>query len=197
MYDTRAFFNERAAAWDKKTTFDPEKVKLMLHLCDISPDCTILDVGCGTGMLEPFLLSYRPAKIIAVDFAENMIRAAKKKIRNPAVEFVCKDIFDVSGLQCDYCFFYSAFPHFAEPQKLVAHVTTLLKAGGRLTISHTQGKKNVDAAMADCFSPMLPAQGLINLLKPFYRLDVIIDTNAMFLISGVKLARDKPSQKKK
>jgi hypothetical protein len=34
---------------------------------------------------------------------------------------------------------------------------------------------------------MLPAQGLINLLRPHFRIDVIIDNRAMFLISGVRL----------
>ena len=185
MYDTRDFFNDRARVWDKVTTQDPEKLCVMLILSDIRPDSVVLDIGCGTGALEPYLLAYAPARVIAVDFAEKMIQAAKEKLDHPSVEFVCADLFDLKDIQCDNCFFVSSFPHFAEPERAVAHATTLIRPGGRLTISNVQGK--YCGQSADIHRPLLPAQGLINLLRPYYRLDVIIDNRALFLISGVKL----------
>lgn len=40
----------------------------------------ILDVACGTGVMEQFLLKYNPKSIVAVDIAENMIKKQKKNI---------------------------------------------------------------------------------------------------------------------
>jgi demethylmenaquinone methyltransferase/2-methoxy-6-polyprenyl-1,4-benzoquinol methylase len=186
MYDTKKFFNDRAAVWDKLAeTQDPEKLCIMLILSDIRPDSLILDVGCGTGALEPYLLAYSPKKVIAVDFAPNMIEAAKAKLEHPAIEFRCADYFELADIQADYAFFVSSFPHFPNPKEALEKAASLLRPGGRLTISNIQGKYCGDSA--DILNPMLPAQGLINLLQPYFRIDVIIDNRAMFLISGVRL----------
>lgn len=187
MYDTKSFFNDRAGVWDNVTTQDSEKLCMMLLLSDIAPNSVILDVGCGTGALEPYLLAYSPAKIIAVDFAEKMIAAAKAKLTHPNVEFLCADFFDLKDIRCDYCFFVSTFPHFADQEAALRHTGTLLQPGGRIVISNVQGKYCGHGA--DILNPMLPAQSLINLLRPHYRLDVIIDNRAMFLISGTKLGK--------
>lgn len=184
MYKTRAFFNAHAAAWDLKAMHNPENIKTMLRLSDLKPGCCILDVGCGTGILEPYLLDYEPSMILAVDFAENMITHAREKLSNPSVEFVCADFYELTGLAFDVCFFLNAFPHFPDPNRVVAHLTKLLKPGGRVTISHSQGKSG-DAQ--GVLIPMLPAQGLLNLLRPYFRLDVMVDNNVMFMISGTKL----------
>lgn len=186
MYDTKSFFNDRAGVWDSLAeTQDAEKICVMLLLSDIQPNSVILDIGCGTGSLEPYLLAYSPSRVLAVDFAPNMISEAKLKFQHPNVEFLCADLFDLRDLQVDHCFFVRTFPHFPDPREAVEHTNTLLRPGGRITISNVQGK--YCGASADILNPLLPAQSLINLLRPYYRLDVIIDNRAMFLISGIKL----------
>lgn len=184
MYDTRSFFNERAAIWDQKTTHDIENIKTMLRLSDLRSGCCVLDVGCGTGVLEPYLLECHPAIVLAVDFAENMIAVAREKLSDPCIEFVCADFYDITGLTFDNCFFLNTFPHFTDPERAIMHLSRLLKAGGRVTISHVQGKSGDGTGI---LAPMLPAQGLINLLRPHFRIDVIVDNSVLFMISGVRL----------
>jgi len=45
---------------------------------------TVLDVGCGTGVLVPHLKAAigEPGKITTIDFAANMIAQAAKKTKN-------------------------------------------------------------------------------------------------------------------
>lgn len=185
MYDTKAFFNQRAPVWDRTNTRDPEQLQVMLYLSDLRRDSVILDVGCGTGVLEPLLVAYEPQSVIAIDFAEKMIEVAKVKFQHPLVEFQCADLFDLTDIRCDYCFFVSTFPHFSDPEAALLHTNRLIKPGGRIVISNIQGKYCGNSA--DILNPLLPAQTLLNLLRPYYRLDILIDNRTMFLVSGTKL----------
>lgn len=185
MYDTRAFFDRHAAVWDHTAGYDDARIRAMLYLSDIAPHSVILDVGCGTGVLEPYLLEYDPSVVLAVDFADSMIEEAKRKLRHRAVHFLCADIFNVSDLAFDQCFVYNTFQHFPDPERALAHLSSLLRTGGRITISHTQG---VHRPQGDVPSGLLaPAHGLVKMLEQDYRVDVIVDNNAMLLVSGLKI----------
>lgn len=190
--NTRDFFNERAAVWDQNAILDERNIRTMLHLCDLRPGCRILDVGCGTGSLEPYLRDCKPARVLAIDFAEKMIAAGNEKPSFTAVEFKCVDYFDLAGEVFDVMFFLSVFPHFPDPERAVAHAMTLLAAGGRLVISHAQGKAGEPGST---LAPPLPAQGLVKLLRPHFRLDVIVDNPAMFMVSGRKIAKKPTSSR--
>jgi len=183
---TKSLFNRRAATWDSSHMHDPDKIELMLALSDLREGMDFLDVGCGTGVLEPYLLAYNPRRIYAVDFAENMLVVAREKNHDARVKFVCADIFTMSGAICDYCFLYNAYPHFDEPEQLLAHIATLLRPGGRLSISHTRGKTG-DAYMGTtlCGVPVHPNQALVGLMRPYFHVDATVDNNALFFISGV------------
>lgn len=184
MYETKKFFDRHGRVWDKALAHDPEKIRAMLTLADIAPHSVVLDVGCGTGVLEPYLLEYEPSVVMGVDFAQSMIESARAKLSHSAVRFVCADIFDVTDLACDCCIVYNTFQHFADPRAALEHITTLLRPGGRLLISHSQSRKIMPSDhLNDAF---LPARALQILIEDLYRLDTIIDSNAMFLISGLK-----------
>ena len=186
VIDTRDLFNRRAGAWDKSHTNDPEKIALMLSLCDLRPGMDFLDVGCGTGVLVPHLLAHRPGRILAVDFAENMIALAREKVEDSRVEFLCADIFTLTGRVFDCCFLYNTFPFFSEPDRLVDHLATLLRPGGRLCISHSRGKAG-ESYMGQtlCGAPVHPNQAIVGLMRPHFHVDATVDNNALFLISGI------------
>lgn len=184
MNETKHFFNRYGASWDRTRAQDPERIRAMLLLADLAPHSVILDVGCGTGVLEPYLLAHRPSAILGVDFAASMIEAAREKCRHEAVRFVCADILDVTGLSCDCCFVYNTFQHFSEPQRIINHITTLLRPGGRIVISHTQGiRVRPSDSLPD--GPFSLTQGITKLLSD-YHLDAVVDNNAMLLVSGLK-----------
>ena len=189
MHNLRKLFNDRAALWDQGAEYKTDHIRTMLMLSDIRPNAFILDVGCGTGMLEPYLLRFAPEHILAVDFADKMIEIAKSKIDDSRVEFLCEDIFRISPghIAADYCFFHSVFPYFSDPERLIDHISRLINPGGRLTICHPQSKKSEPGNSLKL--PVLPAQGLINLLRSHFRLDVIIDNNVMFMVSGCNLRK--------
>jgi demethylmenaquinone methyltransferase/2-methoxy-6-polyprenyl-1,4-benzoquinol methylase len=187
MEGTKSLFNRAASLWDQKeASRDRQTIDILLRLSNLSPGMRMLDAGCGTGILEPFLLEYQPQRIYAVDFAENMIRAAREKFPDERIDYICLDFCELSPERypCDFCVFYNAFPYFDDAGRVAAHTARLLRPGGRVTISHTQGKQAAD----DLHTRGLPAQGLINALSPYFRLDVLVDNDVMLLVSGIRLA---------
>ena len=54
----------------------------------ISPACTWLDVGCGTGSLTRLILeTHQPKEVISIDSSGDFILHAQRSITNPSVHF--------------------------------------------------------------------------------------------------------------
>ncbi len=65
--DTREYFNSLAGTWDSIVQHDPQKLKKIIDLTDIKEGDTVLDVGCGTGVLEGYLLEKILTKMMVED----------------------------------------------------------------------------------------------------------------------------------
>lgn len=186
MDNAKDLFNRRAAVWDKSHTADPERIKLMLALSNLRAGMDFLDVGCGTGVLEPYLLAFEPGRIIAVDFAEKMIETARNKNNDSRIEYICADVFSLSGKMADCCFLYNSYPYFDDPARLLSHLATLIRPGGRLSISHTRGKAGEGYIGQTLFGePTYPNQALVGLMRPHFYVDVSVDSSVLFLTSGI------------
>jgi SAM-dependent methyltransferase len=55
-----------------------ERFQLIKELFDVR-DCTVLDLGCGPGVLEPYLLD-RGCRVVAADLSEKMIEKARETV---------------------------------------------------------------------------------------------------------------------
>jgi len=81
---TRLFWNRAAADWDTQVGDDGDSNRILNSdpvLWRFAGDvagCTVLDAGCGTGYLSR-KLHERGARVIGVDFSEEMIRIANSK----------------------------------------------------------------------------------------------------------------------
>jgi len=81
--------------WVFLTTTGPERDMDRLFLRYVTPDATILDLGCGTGVnlarLRRLGIAFSSYK--GVDFTEEMLAMARKKFgRLPGVTFVRGDV---------------------------------------------------------------------------------------------------------
>ena len=145
----RAYFNRRAAVWDKTVAEkDKTKLELMAERLEIGPGSTILDVGTGTGVFIPFLLSRigSNGKIITLDFAEEMLRKAKDKSFDGEVAYLNADVTNIplSDKTFDYVVCYSSFPHFQDKAKALGEINRVTKCGGYLFICHTSSRANIN-----------------------------------------------------
>ena len=145
----RTYFNQRAAVWDE-TSSEKDMVKLerMAQRLNIEPGSTVLDVGSGTGVFIPFLSSKvgKNGRLIALDFAEEMLRKARAKGLNGNIEYLHADMTSAPLLEevFDVAVCYSSFPHFQDKLRTLSEVNRVLKNGGRLFICHTSSRAKIN-----------------------------------------------------
>ena len=145
----REYFNQKAPVWDEAIAEkDTAKLEQMAGRLDIEPGATLLDVGTGTGVFLPFLLSRIGVNgwIVALDFAEEMLKKARAKNYNGNIDYICTDVTDIplAGEMFDVVVCYSSFPHFQDKLKALTELHRVMRGGGRLLICHTSGRKQIN-----------------------------------------------------
>ena len=135
--DVISFFDRCAPGWDAEMIRNEPVIRTILDNAGIRAGVDVLDVACGTGVLFPDYLARDVHSVTGVDIAPEMARRAAEKFPDARVTVRCGDIETVPLAQpFDCCMVYNAFPHFPNPARLIAHLATLLKTGGRLSIAH-------------------------------------------------------------
>ena len=98
MNQIETFFDTMAERWDAVCVHDPGKIRTILDRTNLRQNARILDVGCGTGILESYLLPYEPRQIVAIDIAGQMIEKARMKYPDhPLIEFLQEDAMSYEG----------------------------------------------------------------------------------------------------
>jgi ubiquinone/menaquinone biosynthesis C-methylase UbiE len=145
----RAYFNEKADTWDETVAeSDTTKLERMARRLNIKPGSTVLDVGTGTGVFIPFLLSEidRTGQLVALDLAEEMLRKAQAKGFKGNIYYLNADVTNIplSGGIFDVVVCYSSFPHFQDKPGALAEIRRVTKGGGELLICHTSSRDKIN-----------------------------------------------------
>ena len=132
------FFDRAAANWDAQLVRNEAVIGKILDNAGIRPGVSVLDVACGTGVLIPDYLKRGAARVTAIDIAPEMARIAREKFPQENVTVLCGDAARTRfETPFDCIMIYNAFPHFPEPERLIAHLAGLLTPGGTLHVSWT------------------------------------------------------------
>ncbi len=189
MDKIKEYFNNRAADWDSHSIANAEKVEKILKISELEENSEILDIACGTGIMEEFLIKHNPKSILAVDIAENMIKQAKEKYNDPRIEFLCEDVFNIKDKKFDFIIIYNAFPHFLEPEKFISHIHRILKENGKFVICHGMGRKDLNGhhkRVANEISlGLAPAEETASMLNGF-EVKTIIDEKEVYIVYAIK-----------
>ena len=146
---TRGYFNQRAAIWDETSSeTDMTKLEWMAQRLNIEPGSTVLDVGSGTGLFIPFLLSRigNKGQLVALDFAEEMLKRGRAKGFNGDIDYLHADVTSMPLLEevFDVVVCYSSFPHFKDRPRALIEINRVTKSGGRLLICHTSSRTRIN-----------------------------------------------------
>ena len=187
-----AHFDRCAPQWDARMVTDDVKISTILDAAGVREHGVVLDVACGTGVLFPYYLRRNVARIIGVDISPEMAKIAASKLHDPRIEVLCGDVETIPvRMPCDCCVIYNAFPHFAEPERLVERLARWVKPGGRLTVAHSMGLEALrrhHAGRAEHVSrEMLPPEELALVMTPWFRADILMSDEGQYLVSGKRL----------
>ena len=187
--DVIAFFDERAGGWDAGMVRSDEKIGRILDNAKVTAGSRVLDIACGTGVLIGDYLRRNVESVTAVDISPEMIRIAREKFPQENVTVLCGDASQAHFPALFDCIvIYNAFPHFPEPERLIAHLAELLTTGGTLTVAHGFSRKALDAHHAktarSVSNGLLPVETLAEIFAKHLTVTVQISNDAMYQVVG-------------
>ncbi len=130
--------------WVQRVSLKPTRLQLLKSLEQLmvpGSTCHILDVGCGTGQLIQDILHAFPQvsfHITGIDYAEGMVRQAKKNLKGLAHVSLCQmDAHDIPQLDqsFDLIVCTHSFPYYENQQQVLHQFHKALKPGGNLLLA--------------------------------------------------------------
>ena len=172
------FFDQAAAGWDAQLVRNEAVIGQILDNAGIRPGVSVLDVAWRGA-----------AQITAIDIAPEMVRIAREKFPQENVTVLCGDASQAHFPALFDCIvIYNAFPHFPEPERLIAHLAELLTTGGTLTVAHGFSRKALDAHHAktarSVSNGLLPVETLAEIFAKHLTVTVQISNDAMYQVVG-------------
>ena len=192
--DVIEFFDRCAPNWDADQIPKDAIINRILDNANVGENLDVLDVACGTGVLFPFYLERNVRSVTGIDISHEMARLAAEKHRDTEnIRVICGDVEETRfDKQFDSVMVYNAFPHFPDPERLIATLASLLKEGGRLTVAHSASREQIDdhhsGAASKVSNGLMYADELKAIFDPFFDVDIMISNQEMYQVSGVKKA---------
>jgi ubiquinone/menaquinone biosynthesis C-methylase UbiE len=137
LNDKEKFFDRWAPNYDflLTTVFYQAVHKRLLEYAELPARSQVLDLGCGTGRLLNRLASVYPEiQGIGLDLSTQMLRQARAKNQHhPRLIFVRGNAEDLpfADKQFDAVFNTISFLHYANPEKVFAEISRVLRPQGK------------------------------------------------------------------
>jgi ubiquinone/menaquinone biosynthesis C-methylase UbiE len=172
----RRHFNELAPRWDQLPgpADAPLKVAEFVARASQTSAMRILDVGCGTGILVPYVLRACPQAtcVVELDFAEEMLRENARKVADQRVSRLSADAqalpFPDGCFDLVLCF--AVLPHLVDLEAAVKELSRVLRPSGGFAVGHLMGSAELNAFHHSMEEPLAhdilpPAESLAQTLR--------------------------------
>ena len=144
----KEFFDNHAENWDSYSKEESvSKISFLVNMMHLEQGMRILDVGCGTGILFPFIKKQTEEKgsVVALDISMNMLCQAKEKYQEDFTYLqgdAEKAPFKENLFDAVICF--SCFPHFPEKETALQSLYSALKTNGDLFVVHSESREAIN-----------------------------------------------------
>jgi demethylmenaquinone methyltransferase/2-methoxy-6-polyprenyl-1,4-benzoquinol methylase len=205
IYRTRKqYFDDHAEKWLDMWYKDPvtgrydkheKDFKRLFSLLPLKPGDRVLDVGCGTGVLVPFVLErIRSTGILyELDFSEKMIEANRGLHPQENIRFIVSDAESapLEEASCDVVICFSCFPHFHDKEKAMRVLSRILKPHGVFAVSHFNSSEEIKKHHGTCHAVMhdhLPEEAVMRSLfqEVDLKIELFIDEPGFYCIIAKK-----------
>jgi demethylmenaquinone methyltransferase/2-methoxy-6-polyprenyl-1,4-benzoquinol methylase len=205
IYRTRKqFFNDHAEKWLDMWYKDPatgrydkheKDFKRLFSLLLLKPGDRVLDTGCGTGVLVPFILERITSTgiLYELDFSEKMIGVNQSLHIRDNIQFIVADAENapLDDASCDVVICFSCFPHFHDKEKTMTALSHILKPHGAFAVSHFNSAEEIKKHHESCHAVMhdhLPDEAAMRTLfqKVDLNIEVFIDEPGFYCIIAKK-----------
>ena len=186
------FFDRLAPGWDAEMIRNDEIINIILDNAGVKAGKDILDVACGTGVLIPDYLERGVASVTGIDISPKMAEIAKEKFPQSEVEILCGDVETTEfGKQFDCIVVYNAFPHFPDPERLIAKLESMLKPGGTLTVAHGMSREKIDAhhhgSASHVSNGLMSEKDLAEIFNRYIPVTTVLSNNRMYQVVGTRV----------
>ena len=142
------FFNAHATGWEARN-YPPEKLRQVDQLVQGLPLVharVILDVGCGEGVLQPFLQKYAEAdaSFLALDPSAAMLKCLSARFSHVRTYQAAAECMPLPDASVDMVICFSAFPHVADKKAAAREFHRVLRPAGRAYVLHIDGREKLN-----------------------------------------------------
>lgn len=152
-YDDKiTYFNNLSANWDEVVGNDQariQKLRNVFSMINIRRGDTVMDVGCGTGVLFTMIQEKigTQGTLIAVDTSEKMIEEAKKRYADfNNIQYIIGPLEEIQlpdkSINVILCF--AVFPHIEDKLMALKKCHNFLTDDGSLYIFHLSDTKSLN-----------------------------------------------------
>jgi ubiquinone/menaquinone biosynthesis C-methylase UbiE len=148
------FFDNIAPQWDQIMNIPSDaKIFAFLKALKIPESGRVLDVGTGTGLMLKGILSYQPSKVFACDISAEMLKIAKRKLKDMNrdmsvhdIEFIHSDAssLPIEDSSIDAVVCNGVYPHFENRPATLSEIHRVMKDGAFLGINHFSGREAIN-----------------------------------------------------
>jgi len=187
----RRLFNELVDVFDT-----PQPPEVMARLVEIvaaaclSPGEVVLDVGTGAGVLVPLIADCHPSEIWACDLSEKMLERVKQRYSLVRTYRADIALLALPSDSVDVIFMNAMYGNIADKPGACRNAARMLHVGGRLVVSHPEGRAFVDQLRdaSDLFLESLPTREEFQTILGPLGLDVTVyrDEPKLYLMVAEK-----------
>jgi ubiquinone/menaquinone biosynthesis C-methylase UbiE len=200
----KQFFNDSAASWSDTFYKNPESGQHDLHqealnrlfsLVPLKPGDSVLDVGCGSGVLVPCVLQRiaQTGVLYELDFAEKMIEANKSLHKEENIRFIVADAAEapLESESCDIIICFASFPHIHDKVNAMSALSQILKRDGTFVVAHLDSSEGIKKHHESCYAVMhdrLPNKSEMYCLfqQVTLRINLFIDEPGFYCVMAQK-----------
>ena len=190
------YYNSIAAFWDMDYS-DTEVARSIAASVSVAKSGGYaLDIGCGSGSMILELLNHGACEIEGIDVSNCMVELAQEKFSfDPRIRIETGDFMNMDRFGYDLAIAFNSYHHFLDPSEFARQAHSLLRENGRLTVAYgfngRQSNRIIETLPKEFSRKLLPAKEESKFWEPYFTIDVICDTEEMYMISGRSKANAK------